>query len=1737
MDWGGEKAVAAARAEWLTGGGEMGQLIREIDWSRTPIGPIESWPQCLKTAVNILVNSRYPMFVWWGLELTNIYNDAYMPMLGARHPQALGQSAPGVWADVWPVVGPQTEIVMREGRATWNESILLVMERHDYTEETYFTFSYSPAPDGAGGVGGVFCAVTEDTARVLGARRLKTLRDLGGRSLLEAKTAEQACRAAAVTLADNQHDFPFALIYLLDEDGERARLCETVNLPAGTKASPSTVTIGSGDDVWKFSRVIETNRNQIVEDLEERFGRLPAGPWTDDWTKNALALPLAKAVAQELPAGFLVAGTSPRLALNDDYHSFLDLAAGQIANAISNARAYEEERKRAEALAEIDRAKTAFFSNVSHEFRTPLTLMLGPLEDALAEDGLSPEAHERLKVAHRNSLRLLKLVNTLLDFSRIEAGRIQAVYEPVDLAALTADLASVFRSAVERAGMRLIVDCPPLDQPVYVEREMWEKIALNLISNAFKFTFEGEIHVSLKQAGASVELAVRDTGVGIPAEELPHIFDRFHRVKGVSGRSYEGSGIGLALVQELVKLHGGTARVESEVGRGSEFIVSIPLGKAHLPAESVRTSDGEERAQIATAPNARAFVEEALRWAPIETKSQTDGAIQNFDAIDTALPSFPSALPSIPQARILLADDNSDMREYVRRLLVTNYEVEAFADGEAALQAARERPPDLVLSDVMMPKLDGFGLLKALRKDKLLATIPVILLSARAGEEARVEGMEAGADDYLIKPFSARELLARVKAHLEMTRLRREAEMALRHSEKRFHELANNAPLIIWMTDDQGNNDFVNKAYQSFFGVALEEVTERRWMELVHPDDYETYVQKFLEVSAAGLPFRAEARVRRADGEWRWLDSYAVPRSTELFHTSGMIGCSADITERKRAEQALVEGARQQRALYQLADHLHHAQSIDDVYTAALDAIFSSLRCDRAAISLFDDAGVMRFADWRDLSDGYRKAVENHSPWKPDKRYLEPVCVNDVDLAEIDHSLKAVIKREGIGALAFIPLVSRGKLIGKLMTYFNAPHVFSDDELALSLTVARQLAFGIDRKRAEGLLRQNAAQLALITDAAPVFIAHCDVQARFKFVNKAYAGRFGLTPEDCIGKPIPEVVGQEAYRSFSRYVEAALRGEAVEFEVEIPYEVIGRRFMHCSYAPEFDANGKVVGFVAAITDISARKHAEEKLIATTAKFESVFNQSGIFAAITDLQGYLREVNDLAVNWCGYTREQVLDQPFWETPWWRGSKEVKARVRAAAEQAGAGMVFREELPYWLADGTERIAVLTIHPIRDQDGRVMLLHPTGFDITERKRAEEKIARLLAEEQAAREVAEQATRAKDEFLALVSHELRSPLNAILGYTRMLRSGPGDREDINKATGVIERNAKAQLQIVEDLLDSARIVTGKLRIEPSLVDVVPALEAALDTVRSAAEAKGITLVANFRRLPELVLGDSTRLQQVVWNLLTNAVKFTPEGGRVELWMEGAADHIRIVVSDTGKGVEPEFLPFVFDRFRQADASSGRRYGGVGLGLSLVKHLVELHGGTITVASEGAGRGATFTITLPRRHLELILPPTPVVISREVRLEGAIPRDLSLSLEGVGVLVVDDQEEARVVLTQELSEYGAQVTTVSSGAEALAFLSHPPGGRSPDALILDIAMPGEDGYAVLKKVRALEAERGAVADQIPAIALTAHARVEDRFRALQAGFQMHVAKPVEPTELAVVILSLIKRFDLKPGS
>jgi PAS domain S-box-containing protein len=746
--------------------------------SAIPLGPPETWSPSVKTAVSICLNSRFPILLWLGPELRLIYNDTYIPFLGGtKHPAMLGAPGREAWGEIWATIGPMHEEVAA-GRATSVEDLQLFFARSLPREEVYVTFGYSPvlAPDGVT-IEGTFNACTETTAKVVGERRIATLRDLGARSP-EQRTAEVACRDAADVLRSNPLDIPFAEIYLLDDEGKSARRVAGTGLPDGSTAFPEHHPVIDGDTTsgpWPLRRVVETQRGCQISDLPGNIGVFPAGPWPDA-VETAFVLPLA-ARTQPRPAGFLIAGVSPRRILDADYGSFLDLVAGHIATSIAETRAFDAKRKRAEALAEIDRAKTTFFSNVSREFRTPLTLLLSPIEEVLAKSDLSSNVRQLLTLSHRNSLRLLRLVNTLLDFSRVEAGRIQASYEPVDLPKLTAEIASNFGTVCELASLTLDIDCPSIPEPVYVDREMWEKIILNLLSNSFKFTLQGRIEVTMRRDAPNVSLTVSDTGVGIPEAELPRIFERFHRIEGQHGRTYEGTGIGLALVQELVLQHGGQIVVHSHIGQGTTFTVTIPLGSGHLPTDRISAP----RVLASSAIGAQAFVEEALRWLPADSgeTSLSKSVIQ--DVVPTV-----SEQSGKNRAHVLFADDNADMLDSVSRLLSSRWEIEAVADGRAALEAARRRKPDLVLTDMMMPYIDGVGLLSALRRDPQLWDVPVMLLSARAGEEARAEGLEAGADDYLVKPFSARELIARVSSHLALARLRADELAAM----SRLHELS-----------------------------------------------------------------------------------------------------------------------------------------------------------------------------------------------------------------------------------------------------------------------------------------------------------------------------------------------------------------------------------------------------------------------------------------------------------------------------------------------------------------------------------------------------------------------------------------------------------------------------------------------------------------------------------------------------------------------------------------------------------------------------------------------------------------------------------------------------------------------------------------------------------------------------------------------------------------------------------
>ncbi|HVP60519.1 MAG TPA: ATP-binding protein [Myxococcaceae bacterium] len=1229
------------RATPFIGTGEMATRMRALDWTATPLGDPRSWPEGLRATVRILLTSRYAMWMCWGPELTFFCNDAYLPTVGVKRDWVLGARADHVWREIWPEIGPRIQTVLETGEATWDEALQLFLERSGFPEETYHTFSYSPVFDDLGRVGGMLCVVTEDTERILGERRLATLGSLAA-SMRGLRAAEEVCDRAARTLANDRNDVPFALVYLLDEDG-RARLAGTAGVEPGSPVAVPRFDPTQPRAPWPLPPMGPAPEPSLV-DLRKRPDEVHAGPWPEPLT-HAAVLPMAVSGADRL-AGFLVLGLSTRALWNAGYRGFLSLVAGQVASAIADGRAFEAERGRLEELAELDRAKTTFFNNISHEFRTPLTLLLGPVEESLLSG--TPPSQDTLDLVRRNALRLQRLVNSLLEFSRLEAGRADATFRPTDLAQLTRDLAGSFRSAFERAGLSFEVEAPALAEPVYVDRDMWERVVLNLLSNALKFTLQGSVRVGLAADRDSARLRVRDTGGGIPPDELPRLFQRFHRVQGARARTQEGSGIGLALVNDIVRLHGGEITVQSRPGEGTEFEVRVPLGRAHLPGDRVRDEAGRAQPRAA-----QSYVEEALRWLPASDGAE-EGAFGQGQL----------------EGRILVADDNADMREYVGRVLQPRYRVELVENGAQALAALRRRRPDLLLTDVMMPEMDGFQLLAAVRADPALRRLPVLMLSARAGEESRSEGLEAGADDYLVKPFSARELMARVDARLVRAKLR---------------------------------------------------VVEERQ------------------------------------------------------------------TERMR--------------------------------------------------SIFRDAPV---------------------------------------------------------------------------------------------------------------------GIAIMTGPE-----HC-----FEFVNQRFLEMMGERP----------LLGRTLREAF----------------------------------PELEGQGTI--------EIVDRVH-----------------QTG--------------------------------EPF-----------ASPAYRAVLNRGPAGAP------------EEAFFHLVTEPLREDDRRVEGIVVVATEVTE----------LVA----SRRQAEEASRAKDEFLAMLGHELRNPLAPLVTVLHLMKLRAPSLLERERA--VIERQVRNLSRLVDDLLDVSRIARGKVELRREPVELGAVVAQAIETAGPLIEERRHRLTVDVPGRGMRILADPTRLSQVVANLLTNAAKYTDPGGNLRVHARTEAGEVVLRVSDNGIGLAPELLPRLFDRFFQGRQGSDRALGGLGLGLALVKSLVELHGGTVTAESAGPGQGSTFLVRLPLLAL------------REGR-DGGEQRSEDPPVRRprarLRVLVVDDNVDAAESLRELFTLLGHEVQVAHDGPAGLYLAEQ----RLPDLALLDLGLPGMDGYELARRLRAM-------APGACVVAATGYGQEVDRRASREAGFDRHLVKPLRVDELESLV-------------
>lgn len=1855
-------AESEAAAEVLSGGGDVGALMRALNWSKTLAGPVERWPQSLRTSVSICLDSRFPILVWWGPDLVMFYNDAYRSILGkSKHPRALGAAGAQIWPEIWHIVGPMLRGVLEKGQATYSPDLLLMLERNGFPEECYFTFSYSPIRSEAGRAGGVFTAVTETTGRVVGERRLRTLRDLASHAA-GCKTVEEACRAAMSTLSDNAADMPFAMLYLLSDDEMEARLVAASHVASDSPAHAPVVHLNGDANraAWPLAAVLQSGKTLVVEGLESKFGAMPRGPWSRG-ADRAVVLPLS-APGQERQAGLLIAALSPARAWDGEYQDFLDLVAGHVTTAIANARAQEEQRRRAEALMEIDRAKTAFFSNVSHEFRTPLTLMLGPLQDIIAQQhGAIPDrAARELSVVHRNSLRLLKLVNALLDFSRLEAGRVLASYEPMDLGAFTADLAGLFRSAIERAGMKLIVSCGPIREPVFVDRDAWEKVVLNLISNAFKYTLEGQITVTLTQVGGKVELRVQDTGVGIPAGEIPRLFQRFHRVEGSRGRTHEGTGIGLALVQELVKLHGGNVRVESVPGKGSTFIVALPLGTAHLPPERIQSA----KTAGTTSGDANPYVEEALGWLPAGGDGDDNPANELVASADGS--ELAHRYAATRTARVILADDNSDMRDYVLRLLRPFWRVEAVADGQAALDAARRSPPDLIVADVMMPKLDGFALLRALRADPALTSIPVIMLSARAGEEATVEGMQAGAADYLVKPFSRRELIARVGAVLEISRARQdgqvqETEIArlnadLKHRITEFEALLNVLPIGIAVAHDREcRNIRINPAFAKMLRLGTSKNASLTAPPDQRPDHFRCIDDAGVEIPSADLPMQVAAREGRAvenvefdvvhaDRRRIRLLEHVAPLFDERGNPRGAVGAFLDITERKKAEA-------RDRFLVELDDATRKLTDPDAIMASACELLGKHLGVDRCTY------GEMHAdEDTFDIPYDYTRGVASMTGrYKLEQfgqaaqlyRQGKPLVVDDVETHGPLLANLASYRAASIRAIVGFPLHKGGKLVSAMGVHQKNARHWMPDEIELVRLVTNRCWEILERARVARDLRQSEEQFRVMANSIPQLSWMARPDGWIFWYNDRWYQYTGTTPEAMMGWGWEKVHDPaELPRVRERWAAAVASGEAWEDTFPLRRHD-GQMRRHLSRAmPLRDAQGRVALWFGTNTDISEREKLEQRFrtsadsapvliwIADTTKACIWFNKPWLDFVGRSMEqevrdGWIDAVHPEDLERCRQTYNRNFDdrKPFrmeyrlrrhdgaWRwvidqgTPLYEGPgaafsgyigsciditdrkqveqelAEARDRLELSVDAAELGTFFcpmplgeivwnvRCKEHFFLPPDAKvdfELFYSILHPDDRQrtrqaveravfahegydvqyrtvapDGRTRWIRAKGrayfdaagnpvrfdgvtIDITDIKELDEERIRLLDAERAARVEAERVSRMKDEFLATLSHELRTPLNAILGWSQLLRHADRTGEDYEQGMEAIERNARSQTQLIEDLLDMSRIISGKVRLDVRRVGLAGVVEAALGTVAPAAQAKGVRIEKVLDQSAGSVFGDPNRLQQVVWNLLSNAVKFTPGGGKVQIVLERVESHLEVRVTDTGKGIRPDFLPYVFERFRQEDASTTRKHGGLGLGLSIVKHLVELHGGSVRAESAGDGQGATFTIALPLLAVKQ-------ASDAGEREHPAVPRSAPAnfdppSLREIKVLIVDDDRDAREVIARMLQGSGATILTASSAPLGLEIIQR----EMPHVLVSDIGMPGMDGYELIRKLRALPPEQGG---HTPAVALTAFARLEDRRRTLVAGFQMHVAKPVEPSELLAVVASLAGRFGTEKSS
>ena len=1644
-----EKSTGKRRATFPALDTKMGRLISKFDWSQTPLGAIDDWSQSLRTTVSLMLSNRFPMLLWWGKDYISIYNDAYIPILGAKHPWGLGKPVKVCWNEIWPTLKPLIDRPFNGGEATWVDDLTLEIMRHGFPEETHFTVAYSPVPDdeAANNIGGVIATVHETTDKVVGERRVNLLRDLGA-VVTDSKTKEEVCATIAKVVGNGPYDIPFSMFYLADEQRKNLHLMSFAGVRVGEAISPVLVRLEKErGQLLPYTKVFQSGGMEIIGDLSRKFKYIPDYPWSDPPnTLIVIAVPSAK---REDNVGVIVAGISSRLPFNNSYKSFFELLTSQVSRAISNASAFEEERKRIQALEQIDKAKTVFFSNISHEFRTPLTLMLSPLEQLLAlkDSKLSSAEKESLQTTHRNALRLLKLVNSLLDFSRIESGRQQANYERVDIAGLTKNLVSNFRSVIEKAGLKLTVKTSPVKQAVFVDAQMWEKIVFNLLSNAFKYTLNGGITVELKEFKGSVILTVKDTGVGIPKNEIPNIFKRFHRIQHMGGRTFEGTGIGLSLTKELVKLHKGEIEVQSTVNKGTTFTIHIPTGKKHL-SDTLITSVSYRNGKTAVNENIYdTFIDEA----------------------ETLLESSSKASPRMSSEQghplVLVVDDNADMRSHIRSILSTNFDVVTAGNGRDALKKMKERQPDVVLTDIMMPVMDGIELLKEIKSNKTTANTPVILLTARAGEESKIEGWGMGADDYLVKPFSSKELAARIASQIHTQRIRLEAQNETRN-------IFRQSPFgILVLEGKRFVITLLNDKMLNILGTSEHEAVGKSIYEL-YPEMEAQGIMKLLdEVCESGQPFTGNdfpiTYNRYGVKRTGWFDFVYEPKRDPTGNVVGVICSMIEVTDKVISKRRIADREQEMRNILLNSPNifliLKGKELIIDFINEPLlrswgrtgDIVGQELL---VVLPEFKDQPIYKLLNGVfETGESYVGMEERTLIFKEGKPHevfyncvYQPMIGDDgkviaitvmaTDITEETIARRKVEKsekelRELANAMPQLVWIadSRGNI-----TYFNDRiHEFSgvsrkpdgtwawegvvheDDFEGTSQAWANALKqetgferenrmrmkdgtfkwylsrgypqknesgevicwYGTstyihDQKMFEEILEQKVIERTdelrvqkefsdTIVNTSVDLICVYDKQMRIIGFNKACEDFFHVKKEDVVGKVYSDVFpaarNGEGYKDLLR----AFNGELVH-NVMYKSPVTGHIYENF-LTPLKDPDGNVYAVVAMARDITENVHATENIRQSEEKFNKLFEFSPLGLTLSEApSGRLVDANDAYWDLVGYTREEYAGRTSVDL----NIIEASVRDKIKMETLEKGSVKNVELDVRTKSG-KIIPVLTSIELITISGKQYFLSAI-IDIIERKKAEEEIRQSNLE-------LEKMNKELESFSYVASHDLQEPLRKIQTFSARI----AEKETLSEAGKDyfkrIQNAANRMQKLIQDLLAFSRITTGEQNFEKvCLTDIVD------DVVKEYSEKlQEKNASVETHELGE-VYAIAFQFRQLLLNLVSNSIKFSRPDVPLRIIVESKTEtgdeilmrhhlsnhrlvpdqlYCHITVTDNGIGFEPQFSERIFEVFQRLHGND--KYSGTGIGLSIVKKIVENHNGIITARGE-LNNGSRFDIYIP---------------------------------------------------------------------------------------------------------------------------------------------------------------------------